>query len=151
LAESRTTSEVLRVHRRDMTADGMRMKVKGGKWETLLWSLGLRSIVEEAERLPLASKFPASPVFPHGRGRAHTYGGFNNAWQDLKGRTNAALAACDPPMSISDLHVHDVRSTVHDDAEEMGARATSSSATPSAWPTSTTPAGKSAGARCAEL
>ncbi|TAK84351.1 MAG: hypothetical protein EPO20_14785 [Betaproteobacteria bacterium] len=123
-------SEVLRVHRRDMNAEGIRFKVKGGKWETLLWSPGLRDLVERAEALPTASRFPASPLFPHSRGKAYSYAGWHSAWRDVKDRTNAALAAggimdpdtlaIAPGLSIEDLHVHDVRSKVHDDAEAMG-------------------------------
>lgn len=123
-------SEVIRVHRRDMNADGIRMKVKGGKWETLLWSPGVRAIIEEAEALPNATKFPASPLFPHSRGKAYSYGGFYTAWAALRVETNAMLASAGiidpdtlevaPGVSIEDLHVHDVRSKVHDDAEEMG-------------------------------
>lgn len=122
-------SEVLRVHRRDMTADGIRLKVKGGKWETLVWSPWLLAIVAEAEALAHATRFPASPLFPHSRARAYSYGGFYNAWRALQAEANAMLAAgiLDPDTlerapapSIEDLHVHDVRSKVHDDAEEMG-------------------------------
>lgn len=122
-------SEVLRVHRRDMTAEGIRHQVKGGRWEMLLWSQEVRRIVAEAEALPNASRFPASPLFPSARGKAYTYSGFDNAWQDLKRATNAALAAgiidpdtleLQPGLVIPDLHVHDVRSKVHDDAEAMG-------------------------------
>jgi integrase len=123
-------SEVLRAHRRDMHDRGIRFTVKGGKTETLLWSPMLRAIVAEAERLPKATKFPASPLFPNRRGRAYSYSGWEYAWLDLRAEANAALAAggvIDPdtlerhdPLSIEDLHVHDVRSKVHDDARDMG-------------------------------
>jgi len=122
-------SEVLRVHRRDMTAEGIRHQVKGGKWETLLWSPTLRRIVADAEALPRASKFPASPLFPSARRRAYSYSGFDSAWQELKRTTNEALAAgildpdtleLHPALAIEDLHIHDLRSKVHDDAEAMG-------------------------------
>ncbi len=123
-------SEVLRVHRRDMTAEGIRHQVKGGRWETLLWSPTLRRIVADAERLPRASRFPASPLFPSSRRRAYSYSGFDTAWQELKRATNEALAGAGvldpdtlelhPGLSIDDLHIHDMRSKVHDDAEAMG-------------------------------
>jgi hypothetical protein len=72
---------------------------------------------------------PKSPLFPNSRGRAYTYSGWDHAWQDLKAATNAALAdgvidvdtlERHAALAIEDLHVHDVRSKVHDDAEEMG-------------------------------
>lgn len=113
-------SEVLRVHRRDMTARGIRFKVKGGKWETCNWSPGLRSIVERAEALPQATKFPASALFPHTRGKAYTYSGWYSAWAELVTDANRLLAECEVPLAIDDLNVHDVRSKVHDDAEDMG-------------------------------
>jgi integrase len=122
-------SEILRVHRRDLTAEGMRVRVKGGAWETLVWSPGLRELVLEAENLPRSSRFPASALFPNARGRSYTYSGFSSAWDKLKAATNAALAespvdvedlAVRPAPRILDLHVHDVRSKVHDDAEAMG-------------------------------
>jgi integrase len=122
-------SEVLRVQRKDMTADGIRMRVKGGRWEIILWSPELRTIVAEAEALPEATRFPLSPLFPHSRRKAYTYSGFNTAFQALKEETNAALAGgvLDPDtfevhtaLVIEDLHIHDVRSKVHDDAEAMG-------------------------------
>ena len=82
------------------------------------------------QHLPNATRFPGSPLFPNSRGKAYSYAGFNTAWQDLKEQTNAELAAgvLDPEdlrtvyaaMSIEDLHVHDVRSKVHDDAEDQG-------------------------------
>jgi integrase len=123
-------SEVLRVHRRDMHAAGIRFTVKGGKTETLTWSPRLREIVSEAEHLPRATKFPASPLFPNRRGRAYSYSGWEYNWLAVRDEANAALAdvgVVDPetlerhaPLSIEDLRVHDVRSKVHDDAEAMG-------------------------------
>jgi integrase len=123
-------SEVLRVRRADMNAEGIRFKVKGGKWETLLWSPKLREIVATAEALPKATKFPASPLFPNIRGKDYSYPGWDSAWRALLRRTRAALAeqggvnphslAAFPALSISDLRVHDIRSKVHDDAEAMG-------------------------------
>jgi len=123
-------SEVIRVHRRDFTDRGIRHKVKGGKWETCDWSPRLREIVAEAEELPHATRFPGSPLFPHSRGKAYMYGGWYAAFSDLLLFTNKALTAAgirDPDtlerhagLSIEDLHVHDVRSKVHDDAEAMG-------------------------------
>jgi integrase len=113
-------SEILRAHRRDMNAEGIRFKVKGGKWETLTWSPRLRAIVAAAEELPQSTPFPASPIFPHTRGKAYTYSGWYSAWADLIDEANRQLAACDVPLSIEDLNVHDVRSKVHDDAEAMG-------------------------------
>lgn len=122
-------SEVLRLHRRDLTAEGIRHQVKGGRWETLTWSAEVRRIVGEAEVLPRATRFPASPLFPNARGKAYTYSGFDTAWQDLKRAPNAALASgiLDPEtlelhagLEILDLHAHDARSKVHDDAEAMG-------------------------------
>lgn len=122
-------SEVLRVHRRDQHGGGIRHTVKGGKTDTLEWSPGVREIVAEAEQLPHATKFPASPLFPHSRGKAYKYGGWYAAFHDLLLFTNKALDAIVdaedlstvyPGLAIEDLHVHDVRSKVHDDAEAMG-------------------------------
>jgi integrase len=123
-------SELIRIHRRDMTPDGIRVLVKGGKWETMLWSPRMREIVAAAEALPTASRFPASPIFPHSRGKAYSYSGWYAAYQDLLAEVNAALAAgvidSDtledrwPGMVIKDLHIHDVRSKVHEDAEDQG-------------------------------
>lgn len=124
-------SELLRPMRRDMTADGIRLKVKGGRWETLLWSPRLHELIAAAEALPSASKFPASPIFPSSRGKAFTYGGWYGAWVKLLAKANAALAAgvidpsadgfpVYPGLAIADLNVHDVRSKAHDDAEEQG-------------------------------
>lgn len=122
-------SELIRPLRRDMNVEGIRLKVKGGRWETLLWSPRLRELVAAAEQLPSASKFPISPIFPSSRGKAFTYGGWYGAWVDLLTKANAALAAgvidpdslqVDAGLVIEDLHVHDVRSKVHDDAEEQG-------------------------------
>lgn len=119
-------SEILRVHRRDLTADGIRHQVKGGRWETCEWSPGTRAIVTEAESLPKASRFPASPLFPNTKGRAYKRGGFYSAWVKLLERANAELAAggiVDPDtlerhagLAIEDLVTHDIRSKVHDDA-----------------------------------
>lgn len=122
-------SEILRAHRRDMNADGIRFKVKGGKWETLLWSPRLRAIVAAAEQLPKATKFPASAIFPNSRGKAYSYAGWYSAWANLVTATNNALEAIldaedlqpwHQALRIDDLLVHDVRSKVHDDAEALG-------------------------------
>jgi hypothetical protein len=118
-------SEILRVHRRDLTADGVRHQVKGGRWETCEWSPGTRDVVAAAEALPNATRFPASPLFPNTRGRAYTPGGFYTAWVTLLERTNADLATgvLDPDslelhagLAIEDIVTHDIRSKVHDDA-----------------------------------
>lgn len=123
-------SELLRVHRRDMNPEGIRITVKGGKSEILLWSPRMEEIVAAAEALPTSSRFPLSPLFPHSRGKAYSYSGWYAAWVALLNEVNEALAVgmVDPAtfellpgdLSIEDLHVHDVRSKVHDDAEERG-------------------------------
>jgi integrase len=123
-------SEILRVHIRDLTARGVRHTVKGGKVDPIEWSPRLREIVAAAKALPKATPFPASPLFPNEKGRAFTYGAWESAWLSLRARTNVELAnggVLDPEtlefhlgLSIDDLHVHDVRSKVHDDAEAMG-------------------------------
>jgi hypothetical protein len=73
-------SEIIRVHRRELTAEGIRHQVKGGRWETCEWTPGTRAIVAAAEALPKATRFPASALFPNSRGRAYTRGGFYSAW-----------------------------------------------------------------------
>lgn len=120
--------DILTMKRLQGTADGVRVRYKkGGKrwlWE---WTPELRRIWSEAEELPFATKFPASPVFPSNRRTVLSYARFDGEWQKLKRRTNAALAAgiMDPGtleihagLTIEDLHFHDLRSKAHDDAEE---------------------------------
>ena len=122
-------SEIIGRHRRDMNADGIRFKTKGGKRETAVWSPRLREIIAAAEQLPKASKFPASALFPNSRGHAYSYKGWYAAWRELVATTNRALEATldvedlepwHPALAITDLVVHDLRSKVHDDAEAMG-------------------------------
>lgn len=123
-------SKVLALQRRQLHADGIRVHpAKGAQPELWEWSPESRRIIGEAEQLPHATRFPASPVFPNTRGKPYGYSGFNTAWQSLKTRANTELAAgvidpdtleLHPALSIEDLHVHDVRSKVHDDAEAMG-------------------------------
>ena len=107
--------------RAQLTADGVRLRQqKRGKRQLWEWTPELRRIVAEAATLPGATAFPASPVFPSRRGTAQSYKAFDSAWQKLKRRANALLAACDVPLGIADLHFHDLRSKAHDDAEEQG-------------------------------
>lgn len=123
-------SEILRVHISDLTPRGIRHTVKGGKRDTLEWSPRLREIVDAAKALPQATPFGKSPLFPNSRGTAFTYGAWESAWLALRASANAALADCGvvdlaagerhAGLSIDDLHVHDMRSKVHDDAEAMG-------------------------------
>lgn len=120
-------SEILAILRAHCVAEGIRILRKGGRWETWEWSAELRRIFNEAAKLPGATKFPASPLFPGRRGKRFTYSGFDTAWQALKRKTNEALAAgiVDPGtlelhagLVILDLHFHDLRSKTHDDAEQ---------------------------------
>lgn len=122
--------DVLTLLRAQFTADGLRVRYKKrGKRHLWEWSPELRRIWAEAEQLPFATKFPASPVFPSNRRKALSYAAFDDQWQKLKRATNAMLAAgisdpdtlaIAPALSIEDLHFHDLRSKAHDDAEDLG-------------------------------
>lgn len=113
--------DMLQLTRAKLNPDGIRRRqqktTKDELWE---WTPELRRIVAEAASLRGATSFPASPVFPSRRGTRQKYNAFNLSWQALKRRTNAALAACEVPLRIEDLHFHDLRSKAHDDAEEAG-------------------------------
>lgn len=120
-------SEILGILRSHCVAEGIRIRRKGGKWETWEWSPELQRIFNAAARLPGATPFPASPLFPGRRGKRFTYSGFNTAWQALKAEANEELTAgvVDPDtlelhagLAILDLHFHDLRSKTHDDAEQ---------------------------------
>lgn len=120
-------NEILAILRAHCVAEGIRILRKGRKWETWEWSPELRRIFNDAAKLPGATKFPKSPLFPGRRGKRFTYSGFDTAWQALKRKTNEVLAAgiVDPDtlelhagLVILDLHFHDLRSKAHDDAEE---------------------------------
>lgn len=122
-------NEILAILRADLTPDGIDVHRKGGKVETWRWTPELRRIEREAAQLPGATPFAKSPLFPGRRGKAFTYSGFNTAWQALKAETNELLAAgiTDPDtlelhagLAIEDLHFHDGRSKVHDDAIDAG-------------------------------
>lgn len=124
-------SKIVGLQRRHLHADGIRpVPDKGGKPEVWSYSPESRRIIAAAELLPRATKFPASPIFPSSTGRAYSYSGIYAAWRTLIEETNAALAAgvvdvdtLDdrwPGLRIDDLHMHDVRSKAHDDAEDMG-------------------------------
>jgi len=123
-------SGILELVRARGTADGVRVRYKkrGKRW-LWEWSPKLRRIWREAEALPYASKFPASPIFPARGGGVLSYKAFDCEWQALKRRANAELAAgvIDPDtlerhaaLAILDLHFHDLRSKAHDDAEDAG-------------------------------
>jgi len=109
-------SSILELQRVRLTAAGIRVRGKGGKREVREWTPESRRIVAEAEQLPGASRFPASPVFPSPSGKPITYDTFDKWWQQLKQDTNAALAECEIPLKIENLHFHDLRSKAHDDA-----------------------------------
>lgn len=114
-------SDILRLKRDRLTADGVRVRQKKkGKRQLWEWTAELRRIVTEAAALPGATPFPASPVFPTRRGGHVAYGTFNTQWQELKRKVNRLLAACEVPLEIQDLHFHDLRSKAHDDAEDAG-------------------------------
>lgn len=113
---------IIRLQRVQRTAEGIASTMKGGKRLVLEWTPELRRIMNEADELPAATAFPASPVFPSRRRRAFSYSGFHRAWNDLIERTNAELAGCEIPLKIEDLHFHDLRSKAHDDAEDAGRR-----------------------------
>lgn len=124
--------DILSLVRAQGTPDGVRVRYakRGGRW-LWEWTPELRRIWSEAEQLPGASKFPASPIFPStrkGRGGPMTYGGWDGEWQRLKRRANAELRAgvidpatlaAAPGLFIEDLHFHDLRSKAHDDAEAL--------------------------------
>lgn len=113
--------DIRKLLRSCLTADGVRVRQKKrGKRQLWEWTPELRRIVEEAAALPGATPFPASPVFPSRRGKEQGKAGFASAWSRLLKRTNAALAQCEIPLTIADLHFHDLRSKAHDDAEEAG-------------------------------
>lgn len=125
--------EMLGILRADGSAEGITIRRKGGKVETWRWSPRLRWIWEEALKLPGATPFAKSPLFPARRGRPLSYSGFNSMWQALKLKTNAALAGgvldlgddeifpkVFPGLVIEDLHFHDWRSKTHDDARDQG-------------------------------
>lgn len=112
---------IVLLQRMKLTADGIKTKPgKRGKRTLWEWTPELRRIIAEAEKLPGATMFPASPVFPTRLGKPYSYSGFNRAWNRLLERANAELATCAIPLSIADLHFHDLRSKAHDDAEDAG-------------------------------
>lgn len=124
-------SKIIGLQRKHRFPDGIRpVPDKGGKPEVWGYSPECDRIFTAAEALPAASRFPASPIFPNSLGRQYSYSGFYAAWVTLLEQTNAMLAEVgivDPDtlerstgLSIEDLHIHDVRSKVHDDAEDMG-------------------------------
>lgn len=113
--------QILKLQRSAITPDGIRItrklrKGQKGKTELWEWTPELRRIVAEAAKLPGATPFPASPLFPGRRGRHTTYNAFKQGWQKLRKRANAMLL----PLVIEDLHFHDLRSKAHDDAEDAG-------------------------------
>lgn len=113
--------DIRRLRRAQLTADGVRVRQKKrGKRQLWEWTDELRRIVGEAMKLPGATPFPASPVFPDRRGKEQTKAAFNSAWDSLRRRTNALLDECEIPLRIEDLRFHDLRSKVHDDAEDAG-------------------------------
>lgn len=113
--------DIARLQRIQLTADGVKVKHgKRGKRRLWEWTPELRRIIGEADNLPGATTFPASPVFPTRRGKPYSYSGAYRAWCSLIERTNAMLAACEIPLRIEDLHFHDLRSKAHDDAEDAG-------------------------------
>lgn len=80
-------------------------------------------ILREAATLPGANiERLGQPryVFPTRSGEQMSLGRFEKRWSKLKKRTNAALAACEIQLKIEDLHFQDLRSKVHDDAEDQG-------------------------------
>jgi site-specific recombinase XerD len=129
-------SDVLNLDRRQCTAEGIRLKQgKRGKRQMWSWSDELRRIVREALELPGAARaarlargdarvlqghFPLEPIFPSRNGRPLTLSGFESNWQRLVELTNAALAECEVPLAIEDLHFHDLRSKAGDDAAAAG-------------------------------
>lgn len=129
-------SDVLNLDRRQCTADGIRLKHgKRGKRQLWVWSDESRRIIREALALPGAvraariaashgkvvqGQFPLQPIFPSRTGKPLTLSGFESNWQRLRDMTNVALAACEIPLAIEDLHFHDNRSKAGDDADELG-------------------------------
>jgi hypothetical protein len=150
-----------RVHRRDMTAEGIRFVVKGGKTELLVWSPRLREIVAEAQALAEATTFPASPLFPHSRRKGYSYSGWHSAWVDMVRAPTASSAPAASSTRTRSSATSRSRSTTSTcttcarrsttTPKPWAARATSRSATPSASPTATTPAARSAASRSPEL
>lgn len=122
-------NEILAIAIADLMPHGIRVTRKGGKVEVWEWTPELRRIVAEAAKLPGATPFPKSPLFPGRRGKPFTYTGFNAAWQALKRKANEHLreGIIDPDslervgrLAITNLHFHDSRAKVHDDAEDAG-------------------------------
>lgn len=113
-------SSMLELQRVRLTPPGIRVLGKGGKREVREWTPESRRIIADAERLPGATKFPASPLFPAPSGRAIDYDSFDKQWQALKRLANAELALCEIPLVIPPLHFHDLRSKAHDDAIDAG-------------------------------
>lgn len=110
--------DILTLSRGQLGPAGVKAVHKGGKRRIWEWSEEMRRIMREAESLPGASKFPASPIFPSESGRPYRYARFNEEWNALKAKANAELATGAIPLSIEDLHFHDLRSKAHDDAED---------------------------------
>lgn len=115
--------QILSLKRLHVGPDGItitRKQRKGQKGKTELWEWTpeLRRIVAEAAKLPGATPFPASPLFPSRRGKHMTYSTFKGNWRNLRLRANAMLAGSG--LSITDFHFHDLRSKAHDDAEDAG-------------------------------
>jgi integrase len=113
--------QILKLQRSALGPDGIRVtrhqrKGKTGKTELWEWTPELRRIVAEATKLPGATPFPASPVFPSRRGKPLSHSAFKTAWRNLRIRANKMLA----PLVIEELHFHDLRSKAHDDAVEAG-------------------------------
>lgn len=120
--------EVLGLRNAHKKAEGIEVTRKGKRVETWEWSPRLRAIADAAAELPGATKFPASPLFPNRRGRPYAYKTFNGHWNELQAQVNAELAATGiidpatlavaPGLVIEEMHFHDLRSKVHDDAED---------------------------------
>lgn len=129
-------SDIRLLDERQACSEGVRLKQgKRGKRQLWSWSDELRRIFLEAEKLPgrarakalaarasnvVAGRFPLSPVFPSRTGKPLTLSGFETNWQRLRSKTNEALAQCDIPLTIEDLHFHDIRSKAGDDASDAG-------------------------------
>lgn len=128
-------SDIRLLDERQACSDGVRLKQgKRGKRQLWSWSEELRRIFREAEKLPgrararalaargnvVAGRFPLSPVFPSRTGKPLTLSGFESNWRRLRRITNEALAQCESPLEIDDLHFHDIRSKAGDDAADAG-------------------------------
>lgn len=112
-------SDIRRCARPQLTPRGVKHRHgKRGKRQLWAWSDELSAIVAAALERQAAEG--SMLVFPADDGTELTLDAFEKRWWKLKRATNEALAACEIPLAIEDLHFQDLRSMAGDDAEEQG-------------------------------